>query len=119
MPKEADPLDRAVEVFNQLPAMTRRPDQDDFDALVREWRATRGHTSSAAKMAKNAAYQRIIAMGNAAVPLILAELRKQPDHWFLAINAITGANPVPPGSRTVNEMVDAWLTWGAANGYIS
>jgi len=99
----------------QAPAATRRPDRDEFDALVREWKATRGHTSSAAKMAKNPAYQRIIAMGNVVVPLILAELGKQPDHWFLALNAITGANPVPPGCRTINEMADAWLTWGAAN----
>ncbi len=89
-----------------------------FDKLVREWKATRGHTSSAARMANNPAYQRIIALGMAAVPLILAELRQRPDHWFVALHTITGANPVPPESRTVQEMANAWLAWGLAEGYI-
>jgi hypothetical protein len=104
--------------LDQPRAASRRPNDEDFNALVKAWRATRGHTSSAAKMAKNAAYQRIISMGAAAVPLILAELRKQPDHWFLALSAITGVNPVPPDSRTVKEMANAWLAWGEANSYI-
>ncbi len=72
----------------------------------------------AARMANNPAYQRIIALGMAAVPLILAELRQRPDHWFVALHTITGANPVPPESRTVQEMANAWLAWGIAEGYI-
>jgi hypothetical protein len=110
--------DLSASAHDQPTAAPTRPDGDDFDGLLREWMATRGHTSSAGKMARNAAYQRIIALGDSAVPLILAELRKRPDHWFLALNAITGANPVPPESRTVQEMANAWLTWGAAHGYI-
>jgi hypothetical protein len=102
-----------------VPGLARPPGGDGFDALVKEWRATRGHTSSAAKMAKNPAYQRIIGMGEAAVPLILAELRKRPDHWFQALSAITGASPVPAASRgKIDEMAEAWLEWGKAKGYI-
>jgi AF2212-like protein len=95
------------------------PDGDAFQALVREWKATRGHTSSAARMAKNPAYQKIIGLGEAAVPLILAELRKEPDHWFVALHTITGADPVPPESRgKVAEMAAAWLAWGKERRYI-
>jgi len=97
----------------------RQSDGDSFQALAREWKATRGHTSSAARMAKNPAYQKIIGLGEAAVPLILAELRKEPDHWFLALHALTGADPVPPESRgKVADMAAAWLAWGKERRYI-
>jgi hypothetical protein len=56
-----------------------------FAALVREWKATRGPTSSAARMARHPAYQKIVAMGDAALPLLLAELERSPDHWFAAL----------------------------------
>ena len=32
--------------------------------------------------------------GAAAVPLILRELERSIDHWFWALGAITGANPI-------------------------
>ena len=44
-------------------------------------------------------YQRIIGLGSAVVPLLLRELERQPDHWFWALKAITGADPVPAASR--------------------
>ena len=40
-------------------------------------------------------YQRIIGLGPKVVPLILVELQKETDHWFWALEAITGENPVP------------------------
>jgi hypothetical protein len=63
------------------------------------------------------AYQRIIGLGTAAVPLILAELEKDLDQWFWALKAITGEDPVPPESRgKMREMADAWLNWGRKKG---
>jgi len=64
------------------------------------------------------AYQQIIGIGDAVVPLILQELKCAPDHWFWALNAITGVDPVPESGRGVmNEMVKAWLDWGTEHGY--
>ena len=40
------------------------------------------------------AYQQIIGMGAEALPFIFRELQKEPDHWFWALHAITGENPV-------------------------
>ena len=40
-------------------------------------------------------YQQIIGLGSCAVPLILAELRRETDHWSWALEAITGESPVP------------------------
>lgn len=65
------------------------------------------------------AYQRIIGLGPAVIPLILADLARQPDHWFWALKALTGEDPVSPGDRgKMAAMSEAWLRWGRANGYI-
>lgn len=52
------------------------------------------------------------------VPLIVRELEREPDHWFVALSAITGVNPVKPEQRgRLQEMAQAWIIWGQANGY--
>lgn len=95
-------------------------DRAEFDRLAAEWRAGRGPHSSARRLAMHPAYRKIIAMGHAAVPLILAELAKKPDHWFIALHEITGADPVPESSRgRLPEMADAWVRWGREHGYES
>lgn len=89
---------------------------DKFACLVSIWKHGRGHTSSATEMTMHPAYQRIIAMGDLATPLILRQLKSDgdnPDHWFSALMAITGENPVPAESRgNMLEMARAWLEWG-------
>ena len=63
-------------------------------------------------MAEHQAYQKIIAMGNDVVPFIIKEMEREPDHWFIALYAITGANPVPSESRGhIDEMTQAWIDW--------
>ena len=44
--------------------------------------------SEPTKKLKHPAYQQIISMGEAALPLILRELERNKDHWFLALMAI-------------------------------
>ena len=56
-------------------------------------------------------------MGREALPLILQELKERPDHWLVALNAITGEDPAP-AEGTFNDAVDAWLAWGAEKGYL-
>jgi hypothetical protein len=64
-------------------------------------------------------YQRIIGMGWPAVPLILEELSREPDQWFLALEAITEENPVnPEDAGKVCVMARAWLEWGRRSGLI-
>jgi len=63
------------------------------------------------------AYQQIIGMGQDALPLLIEELRREPDHWFWAMQAITGVNPVPPENRgNVAKMTQAWLAWAQQQG---
>jgi hypothetical protein len=90
----------------------------EFATLAAEWKAACGPTSSVTRMASIPAYQKIIALGEAAVPLILSELEREPDHWFIALHAITGADPVPKESRgRLKEMTAAWLRWGKEHGF--
>ena len=94
------------------------PSQAAFERLADEWERERPRGVDVAEMTAHPAYQSIIAMGEAAVSWILERLAAKPDHWFVALNAITGAAPVPPESRgRVKEMAAAWLEWGRRQGY--
>jgi len=65
-------------------------------------------------------YQNIIGMGPAVVPLILKELEKEPDHWFWALEAITGENPV--GENEAGDLeasARAWVQWGKQKGILA
>jgi hypothetical protein len=89
-----------------------------FLALVRSWKEERGPSSSTTELALCPSYQRIIGLGPAVVPLLLRELERDPDHWFWALKAITGADPVPEALRgKVREMARCWVSWGRAQGY--
>lgn len=70
-------------------------------------------------MAMHPAYQQIIGMGPVAIPLLLRELQKSPDHWFWALKAITDVDPVPASERgRQKQMAAAWLRWGKEHGYL-
>lgn len=92
-------------------------DASRFQILAQRWKKDTAHLSNIGKKALHPAYQEIIGMGKAAIPLLLAELHRDPDDWFWALHAITGAQPVPAESRgNLKEMAAAWLQWGSAQG---
>jgi len=97
----------------------RSPDLEDrFTDLVREWKAGRGVSSSSRELARHPAYEAIIRLGEPVVPLMLRELEREPDHWFIALRATTGADPVLPEHRgDLQVMAADWTAWGRANGY--
>jgi hypothetical protein len=95
----------------------RPPGMAEFRALVEKWRKDTRHRSSLSKMIAHQSYQRIMGMGPSVLPLLLRELSERPDHWLVALNAITGEDPAPAGS-TFNEAVGAWLTWGRERAYL-
>jgi hypothetical protein len=89
-----------------------------FRELARQWQEATLLMSSITDMATHPAYQRIIGMGEAALPWIFAELRRCPDQWFWALKAITGDDPVPSADRGNQEaMTHAWLDWAKKRGY--
>ena len=107
----------SAEVAQQVQRLLLSPGvadlQSEFNRLKEQWENGRRRGSDVAEMIMHPAYQRIIGMGPNAVPLILSELEKKPGHWFWALHAITGANPVPPDSEgNLMKMALAWLEWG-------
>jgi hypothetical protein len=84
---------------------------------VQKWKTDTRHFSSVKAMVSHPSYRRIMGMGKDGVPLLLQELDRQPNHWLVALNAMTGLDPVPVGA-TLNEAVSAWLNWGREKGYL-
>ena len=94
-------------------------DRARFESLAKGWKNASAFTSSATRIAAHPNYQEIIVMGAKAIPLILKDLQKGPDHWFIALKEITGKNPIPDGARgKLTEMAEAWIKWGEENCYI-
>lgn len=92
---------------------------EEFIRLAAQWQAETAGASVARRIVSHPAYLRIIGMGDRAVPWILDQLENGEAHWFEALHAITGANPVPDEDRGVYaKMTQAWLTWGRDNGWI-
>lgn len=93
--------------------------REPFQRLVAEWKEQSRFLSNTAQMAMIPAYQRIIGMGPAVVPLILEELGREPGHWFWALEAITGENPVAAEKAgSVRDEAKAWIDWGREQGLI-
>jgi hypothetical protein len=91
-----------------------------FAQLVAEWRQDTRYLSSTSAIATHPAYQRIIGLGPQVIPLILADLRREPAHWFWALTALTGENPVASADQgRLPAMTAAWLKWGSDNGWIA
>ncbi len=89
-----------------------------FAALASEWELEVAGCSFVAEKYSHPAYQQIIEMGPAVIPLLLRELEIKPNHWFEALRAITGANPIQPEQRgRIKQMAQAWLNWGREHGY--
>ena len=70
-----------------------------FLALVAISRYDVFPASSTTQMVAHPAYLQIIGLGRAVLPYLLDELARQPDHWFYALSAITGEDPVPPNAE--------------------
>lgn len=105
---------------NQLTASSKQTELEaTFAKLVKQWREENHGVSSTNQMSMHPAYQQIIGMGEAAIPLLLKELEKKSGQWFWALKSITREDPVPPEHRgRTSEMIKIWLEWGRQKGYI-
>jgi len=91
----------------------------EFMNHASKWLTETEFLSSVHETVLHPSYQRIIGMGTDALPLIFEELRKKPGHWFWALHAITGAEPVPDQDKgRVKKMAEHWINWGKEEGII-
>ncbi len=104
-----------------MPTVTiSKPIQERFQKLRDSWKAKTRHLSNVGQISLVFSYQNIIGMGPDVLPLILAELEKEPDHWFWALEAITGENPVSENDAgDMEASAIAWVKWGQQNGLLA
>ena len=89
-----------------------------FRQLADAWQRKSSLLSSTTAICTLPEYQQIIGMGRAALPFIFQELERTPGHWFWALVAITGEDPVASESKgRVREMAATWLELGQRHGY--
>ena len=94
-------------------------DDKKFSMLASTWEKDTQAISSSIDMFSNESYLQIIGMGRKALPFIFSELKKEPNHWFLALKSITGIDPVKKEDRgNVLKMTESWLAWAKENRYI-
>ena len=92
--------------------------EEKFQRLASVWRAETAYVSSSSELVAHPAFQEIVRMGPAVIPLLLRELEDRTGHWHRALRQITGANPVPPADRgNIDKAAEAWLRWGKEQGY--
>ena len=99
-----------------------------FNKLAEQWVKKTGILSNSVSIMKHPAYQQIVELGEAVLPLVFRELEKgqMAVHWPLVLSAITGADPTPPPKQSpapgwvaldIKAIHKAWLAWGREQGY--
>lgn len=102
----------------QTPAAPAETVEERFRRLAAVWHRETDFLSSMAESSRHPAYQQIIRLGPDVVPLLLRDLEENHTHWFDALRAVTGADPVPPSAGgNIPKMAEAWLTWARGRGY--
>jgi hypothetical protein len=100
------------------PARSVAPDvRAKFETLARRWRDETMFTSNVHELVLNPNYQRIIALGTPAIPLLLEALPAEPTRWLWALKTIAGTDPAD-GETEPDRVVDAWLAWGRRHAFV-
>jgi hypothetical protein len=100
-----------------MPPVINVPQQSaldiQFEILAEEWKSATTLLSSTTAMVSHPTYRAIIDLGPDVVPLLLRDLQREPAHWFEALRALTGEDPVPSEHwGDVLAMREDWLSWG-------
>jgi hypothetical protein len=93
--------------------------EEQFRALLDNWRADTAYLSSSTQITEHPAYQEIISLGRPVLPLLFRELERTHDgHLSKALVRITGAHPIPVEDRgKIQKIAEIWLRWARENGY--
>lgn len=117
------PWAEIAEVFIAAEASRQRKASARVSAIFTEclakWKADTQFTSSVTDMVLHPSYQRIIGLGPDVLPFIFMELERDGGHWYSALTALTGCNPIPTEDKgRVKKMQAAWLAWAVENGHL-
>ena len=111
--------ERNVLSWESLSAILGQDVEARFNDLAAEWASETAHLSMMSEIVLHRSYQEIIGLGRDVLPLILKRLSVEPNHWFWALRAISGEDPVPPADvGRLDAMRRAWLEWGRRRGLV-
>lgn len=97
---------------------SRISDRQRFELLTLTWQRDTQLSSISLDLTAHSAYQQIIGMGERALPYIFEKLALGQAHWYIALQAITGINPIKKEHRgNIPKMTEDWIEWGRSNGY--
>ena len=89
---------------------------EQFQKLNRTWKDETLFSSDVSEIFNNNAYRSIINLGPMVLPLIIDDLKENNSHWFYALEAITGENPISEDNRgKISLMKQDWLKWAESN----
>ena len=92
--------------------------EEKFRRLAAVWTSETAYVSSTSDLVAHPAFQEIVGMGPAVIPLLLRELEKGAGHWHRALRRVAGVDPVAPADRgNLPKSAEAWLRWGKEQGY--
>lgn len=119
-------LKRTVFLMSHAPSIEKRTSAlidpvkaSDFFTFKENWKKESSAQSSPFAIRMNRNYQKIIGLGDSIIPLILRELKKQPDDWLYALEMIVRDEEQPTTKKMgFNESISAWIKWGEEKGII-
>lgn len=83
--------------------------KDKFISLLNAWESKTELFSSVAKIISDNNFQRIVSMGEKAIPLIIDEIEKKPSTLVWALNLITNSSIESNQRLTVSEACKKWV----------
>ena len=104
----------------QEPASCEPEIERRFNDLAEKWASETAHLSMMSSIVLHSSYQEIIGLGRDVLPLILRRLSIEPNHWFWALRAISGEDPVPAADTgKFDAMRQTWIQWGRSRGLMA
>jgi hypothetical protein len=83
-----------------------------FNMLKTVWENDTLFSSSITEVTNHPAYHSVIKLGKEVVPLIIEDLQTTNNHWFYALEILTGENPIRPNHRgNIELMKNDWVEW--------
>jgi hypothetical protein len=95
--------------------MTEDEIADEYIAAADEW--DEHHRVLSWHDTKHPAFRRIIALGDAAIPLILEDINNEPNWIVIALRELVPDGPdISAVSGRLGPICDRWLEWARAKG---
>lgn len=83
-----------------------------FNMLKGVWENDTLFSSSISEITNHPAYHAVIKLGREVVPMIIQDLQTTNNHWFYALEILTGENPIIPEHRgNIELMKNDWVDW--------